>query len=115
MARATSRLENFTKNEVEGLNPKLRVMLQATRYLAGVPIYVTSGLRPGDDGEHGEGDGVDISDNPRGDPISSRWRDKVLEASYRVGFRRRGVYDRHVHLGVSDSRDQDVTWIGRSR
>ena len=111
---ASSELSNFTEIELKGVVPELRVKLQALRYLANTPIHLTSGLRPGDDGEHGEGMGVDISDNSAGAPIGSRFRHYVLKAAYSLGFSRIGTYDRHIHLGISVTRDQDVTWQGIS-
>jgi hypothetical protein len=108
---AEAKLENFNMEEVEGLTDRMKIMLQAIRYISGVPFHVTSGLRPSDsNSEHSLGMGVDISDNDRGEPISSAWRHKVLGACYAVGLTRIGDYDRHIHIGVSTSHPQDVTW-----
>ena len=107
-------LDNFSEDEVAGLSNEMKAKLQCLRYLAGVPIVITSALRPGDTGEHGEGLGIDISDNAEGKAISSRFRFHVSKAAYALGFRRIGTYDRHIHLGVSLSRDQDVAWQGVS-
>lgn len=124
MIPATTVLENFTEKEVQRhgpLEPELLVKLQVIRYKTGLPIHITSGLRHGDEGDHGdddddgEGEGVDISDNGRGKPISSRWRFEVEKAAYEVGLRRKGSYDRHIHLGISKEADQDVSWIGVSK
>ncbi len=117
MSRATVPLESFSADELghgHALAPELLVKLQAVRYLAGEPIHISSGLRPEDDGEHGSGEAVDITDNRRGEDVGSRWRHHVLKASYAVGFSRIGVYDKHIHLGVSRERDQSVTWWGQS-
>jgi hypothetical protein len=107
----TAKLENFTDSDVEGLTDRMKILLQAMRYIADVPFYVTSGLRPDDsNSEHSLGMGVDISDNNRGEDISSVWRHKVLKACYAVGLTRIGDYDRHIHIGVSTSHPQNVTW-----
>lgn len=115
-------LEHFTAEEIEEygpLDPELLVKLQAMRYLVDGPIYLTSGLRvSGAHADHdhdGDSEAVDISDNPRSEPISSRWRFKVEEAAYRVGLRRKGSYDKHIHIDVREDRDQDVAWIGESQ
>lgn len=113
--KAIVELENFTSSEMDGLSDKLKLHLQMIRYIAGVPIHITSGLRTGDtDSEHSLGAGADISDNDRGEEISSLWRHKVLSAAYLLGLRRIGVYDRHIHIGVATSYPQDVTWWGVS-
>lgn len=112
---ATAKLENFRASEVEGLTDKLKVMLQALRYEAGVPIYIKSGVRPDDSGsEHSFGAGIDITDDLASDSITSSWRFAVLRAAFLVGFTRIGVYDNHIHLGVSTSHAQRVCWWGTS-
>ena len=112
---AHAKLEDFTENEVEGLTDRMKIMLQAIRYIAEVPFYVTSGLRPDDsNSEHSLGMGVDISDNGGGEDISSAWRHKVLKACYAVGLTRVGIYDKHIHIGVSTSHPQNVSWFSKS-
>lgn len=112
--KATAKLDNFTESEATNLSYELLIKLQATRYQAGVPMFVSSGYRHGDTGAHGYGDAVDVSDNGVGDPVGSRWRYEVLKAALAVGFTRIGVYDRHIHLDVSESLDQNVVWWGTS-
>lgn len=108
--RAEAELDNFTQSEAQGLTDELLVKLQAVRYEAGVPMFVTSGYRHGDDGAHGSGEAVDISDNGVGEEVGSRWRFLVVKAALSVGFNRIGVYDRHIHLDVSQDLDQSVMW-----
>ncbi len=112
--KAVIELENFSEAEVDGLEDKLKIKLQCLRYMTGVPIYITSGLRVGDTGEHGEGEGIDISDNEHGTAVGSHWRWLILRASYSLGFKRIGDYDRHIHLGVSMEHDQMVAWWEQS-
>lgn len=112
--KATVELDNFTVSEADGLSTKLLVFLQTIRYITGEPIYITSGLRPGDPKAHGRGYAVDISDNQSGEPISSTWRMKVLGAALMVGLTRIGDYDRHIHIDVDPTLPQDVLWHGVS-
>ena len=114
-----SSIQHFTESEfaphADEMTGRLLRKLDDTRHIADVPIYITSHYRPGDDGAHGIGDAVDISDNSNGDDIGSRWRHRVLDAAYACKFRRIGIYDKHIHLDISVTRDQDVTWIGTSK
>ena len=106
--------EEFGEHADE-MNEHLLYLLDATRELADMPIYITSGVRPSDvTSEHFTGEGVDVSDNLDGDPISSVWRYHVLHGAFAAGFIRIGVYDRHLHLGVSRLKAPDVLWIGKS-
>jgi hypothetical protein len=108
--------KNFTDAEIVGLQEELVKMLQQVRDHAVVPIHITSGYRPGDTKSHGEGAAVDISDNKFGKPVASRWRFLILKAAFAVGFRRIGVYDRHIHLDINHDSPggQDVVWTGVS-
>ena len=113
--KASVELENFTVSEVDALDTRLQVFLQALRYIVGEPIYITSGLRVESTTAHGDGTAVDISDNQGGAPLKSQWRHKVLKALYGMGFERIGTYDLHIHLDVNLTFPQSVTWWGRSR
>lgn len=101
-------------NEPDEMDPEFVAVLDQIRAFAGVTIYVTSSFRRGDPRSHGRGLAVDISDNRRGVPVSSRWRYQVLAAALRAGVRRVGVYDRHLHLDVDTSLPQDVAWWDKS-
>ena len=107
-------LDNFTEMDVSGLKSELKVRLQALRYEAALPIFITSGLRVGDPKSHGQGDAVDISDNPNGDPPSPLWRYHVLRAAFLIGFKRIGIYDRHIHIDISETLPREVAWWGVS-
>jgi hypothetical protein len=100
---------HFTDAEAEGLDPALVEKLDVAREIAGVPFVITSGLRPGDEKSHGRGKAVDIG------CVSSRDRMKIVHALIIVGFRRIGVYDKHVHADVDDLLPQDVLWWGVSK
>ena len=88
-------------------------MLDEAREIAGVPFIITSGVRPpdgpDDTSSHITGLAADIS------AANSRYRFKILESLYAVGFRRIGIYNLHLHADIDESKDQDVCWIGKSK
>jgi hypothetical protein len=109
---------HFAKQEFkhpDKISQDLLTKLNYARQQAGVPFYITSDYREGDQGAHGEGLAVDISDNLQGYNVSSRWRYHVVRGLLGAGFSRIGIYDRHVHADVSASRDQDVIWWAQSK
>jgi len=112
-------IRHFTPIEFTSPNEMDRGLITLLDYIradAGVPICITSSFRDGDDGAHGEGLAVDISDNREGRTISSRWRHKILRSIYTsTDISRVGIYDLHIHLDLSQTRDQEVCWIGTSR
>lgn len=114
MTRAFIELENFTGEEVTGLQDKLLVYLQVIRFMVDVPIHITSGVRVGDNLSHGTGWAVDIADNRSGRNLDSQWRHKILKAVYAVGFTRVGHYNKHLHIDLDLRRDQDVAWWAES-
>lgn len=115
MPLTTAVIENFSSEELSGLSDDLKVKLQALRYLSGQRIHVTSGVRGGDSGSaHSEGVAVDISDNNTGADVASRWRFHILKAAFAVGFDRIGIYDRHIHLDTSKTKDKEVAWWSTS-
>lgn len=81
-------------------------MLDFARSLAGVPFVISSSFRAGDSGSHGRGLAVDLKCSFSAD------RYKILEALFRVGFRRIGVYRHHIHCDVDPDLDQGVFWYG---
>lgn len=102
----------------EKMSHELLARLDYARVQAGVPFVITSDYRedPDPDDEemssHALGKAVDIRCN------DSRTRTRILRAAYASGFRRVGIYDRHIHLDVateSDGFPVDVTWVGKSR
>ncbi len=96
--------------------PTLLARLNLAREFLGAPIIVTSGVRCAvhnaavggvQDSEHTEGDGADLA------CAGSAARYALVEALRKAGFRRLGLYPRHVHVGVSVTLPQDVLWVGR--
>ena len=99
----------FTDAEVEGLDPELVRRLDTARGFAKVPMEITSGYREGDDKSHGRGLAVDLRCS------TSYRRMRIVSGALVAGFRRIGVYDRHVHLDVDEKLPQDVMWTGVSK
>ena len=91
--------------------------LQYCRTEAGVVFDINSGTRcpsynasdkikgkPTSD--HLTGQGADIA------TPTSRHRFKILEAAFRAGFRRMGIYKSFIHLGDNPRNTEGVTWYG---
>jgi len=111
-------LKYFKKSEFKSpgrMSASLLYKLSLIRADAGVPICVTSSFRKGDSGSHGEGLAVDISDNMQSDPVTSSWRFKVLNSIFKLKFNRIGIYPKHIHLDMSESRAQDVCWWAENK
>ncbi len=101
----------FTEYEVQGLDPVLVGMLDEARHIAGVPFVITSGYRAGDPRPHGHRVGVDLRCRLR----ESTKRSKMVFALRKAGFRRIGIYNKHVHADISIRLPQDVLWWGKSK
>lgn len=104
-------LEYFKPDEFENpesMSYQLLVMLDAVRAISGTPLVITSSVRGGS-AEHSVGQAVDVRCHLSHD------RFKIVKAALAAGFRRIGVYDRHVHLGIARELGQDVMWTGKSR
>lgn len=83
--------------------------LDRARELAGLPFKLTSDWRQDEKSSHHTGKAVDIQAR------SSYVRFRIVQALMSVGFVRIGVYDRHVHVDMDDSRPYTVLWIGVSQ
>jgi zinc D-Ala-D-Ala carboxypeptidase len=109
----------FTPEEVAGLNPELVEALDRARGFAKQPFIITSGLR--DPAHNAEAGGVSNSTHCKGLAVDlrcegSRSRFRMVSALILAGFRRIGVYDRHLHVDLGPEGDypQDVMWTGVS-
>ena len=107
----------FTDEEVVGLDQELVAKLDWARGRAGVPFTITSGLRSPSqnktvkgvqDSAHLRGLGVDL----RVENGSARF--KMVQALLLAGFRRIGIYDKHIHADRDETLPQDVIWVGES-
>jgi len=92
-----------------GLESSLVMFLELAERLGDVEFEITSAVRHGDKGSHGDAWAVDIA------CIDSRMRYRILIALTLAGFRRIGIYDRHIHADRSLSRSDKVIWIGESK
>lgn len=115
MATTNKKYKYFTPKEVRGLHPELVTLLDTARGLAKTPFVITDGLR-----KKKAGYGVSNSAHHKGLAVdlrcrSSRPRFLMLKALIAVGFRRIGIYDRHIHVDISKSKDRDVAWWAKSK
>ena len=83
--------------------------LDQARSIAGVPFVITSSYRDDPDSSHSKGNAFDIRCH------NSMSRYFMLEALFRVGFTRIGVYDCHIHADTDTERDEYVVWVDLSR
>lgn len=105
-------LEYFSADEFAHpweLSKVLLRMLDSARGIAGIPIHPTSDFRPGDPKTHGRGEAIDFA------CVGSQARWKYVFALKEAGFRRIGIYDKHIHVDVSVDEVQDVMWWGVSK
>ena len=108
---------HFTDIEVLGLDPELVSKLDSARHVAGIPFVITSGKRTlnsntdsggVEDSSHLSGLAVDLRASASGD------RYLIVSALLRAGFKRIGVYNKHVHCDLDLAKPQNVMWIGES-
>ncbi len=108
----------FSDDESAGLDDELISRLDVARGLCGFPIVITSGRRTPEqnvaaggvaESSHMMGLAVDIHMPP-----GQNEREKLIWSLGRAGFRRVGIYSRHAHCDVDDSKAQDVVWFGIS-
>lgn len=107
----------FTPEETEGLDGELIAKLDWARGRAGVPFVITSGKRSPEENERVMG--VDASAHIKGLAVDLRCSDsesryKMVNALLLAGFKRLGIYDKHVHADIDASLPQEVIWVGLS-
>ena len=102
---------------LDKVSPEFLWKLNLLRDRVGFPLIVVSGCRCEqhniDEGGEKNSDhlclpsceGVDIRAN------NSWVRDRIIEASYDVGFRRRGIAKTFIHLGARLTNPQRVLWV----
>lgn len=101
--------------KIDNLNPELLDRLNRACSIAKVPFYVTSGWRTPE--ENQAVDGVMNSSHTRGLAVdvacvTSQARLKMVSAFIIMGFKRIGVYSRHIHVDTDGSLPQEVLWYG---
>lgn len=104
----------FRPNEIIGLDPVLVEMLDEARELAAIPFFITCGFVT-EQGPH-----VSDSAHLRGKAVDLRCaysdlRFLMVTALLSAGFKRLGLYDRHIHADIDITLAQDVIWIGTSK
>lgn len=105
----------FSEAEIKGLKPFLVSRLDAARDRAGIPIVITEGVPPNTEGshvsesEHFDGNAVDVR------CADSRTRFLLIYGAIHAGINRIGIYDKHLHFGVSLKHPQMVIWWGISK
>lgn len=111
------KLRYFTESEVEGLSPRLALMLDQMRDKAEIPIFITCGFRSPEhnaavggveDSEHTKGLAADLKCN------DSVTRYKLIWAALAVGFKRIEIANRHIHVGIDETKPLNVMWLGES-
>lgn len=91
----------------EKMTYSLLVRLESARMCTRVPFHITGDWREGSL-EHSRGEAVDIKAH------SSWTRKQIVEALLKAGFPRIGIYDRHIHAGVSLKLPEGI-WPGESQ
>ena len=83
--------------------------LDSCRQLYGLPMVLTSTNEPreNDTSSHNKGCAVDVRVHTAGERLL------LVKAALQAGFRRIGLYDRHVHLD-SDREKPPCLWLGES-
>ncbi len=93
----------------KGLSAEMTATLHDLEMLLGRKLTVTSGKRTGKgSSSHNTGKAVDI----RAWTLQERF--EIVQAANKLGLKRMGVYDRHIHLDVDHHKKQDVMWLGKS-
>ncbi len=100
--------EEFDRPEL--LQKSLLYRLNWARTLARLPFQVTSDFR-----EHSRGHSMGAAIDLRCWTSGQRW--VMLGALYMAGFKRIGVYDRHIEANVLNGEDVAIPalWTGKSR
>ena len=107
----------FKDEEVVGLDKELVSKLDSARHVSGVPFTITSGKRSPD--ENQQAGGVQDSAHETGLAVDLRVPDGtsrflMVSALLQAGFKRMGVYDKHIHVDIDASKPQNVLWVGQS-
>ncbi len=93
----------------EGLDADFITDIEFAERVAGLSFYITSAYRDGDPKCHGVGRAVDISCE------DSTSRFAIVRGLTIAGFRRIGLYDRHIHADRCTDRPVRVLWMGESK
>lgn len=108
----------FTDKESLGLTKDLMFKLERARELFNAPIIITSGYR--DPAHNDNVGGVQDSSHTKGMAVDIRCHDKEMQIKLAwalgcAGFRRLGVYDKHVHVDCDLDKTTPAYWTGVSK
>lgn len=108
----------LTDIKKEELNQELLVKLEQASTISGIDYTITSGYRPGINGiDHGIKNGPHMTHKAADIRVhDSVTRFKMLNALFKVGFRRIGIGSKdqpHIHVDVCSAPDfpQVVLWL----
>jgi len=109
--------EFFSGQEIRGLSSRLVAMLNTARRISGVPFVITSGYR--DPARNAAAGGVKESAHEKGLAVDIRAGEpevakRIAFGLGRAGFKRFGVYDKHFHVDIDETKPQEVIWTGES-
>ena len=105
----------FSDKESLGLVKDIMFKLERAREFFGAPIIITSGYR--DPSKNESVGGVKDSSHTSGKAVDIRCADpemqkKLCWALGAAGFRRIGVYSKHIHADVDDAKPSPAFWFG---
>lgn len=107
-------MKYFKDSEVQGLDPKLVLMLDDAREFAGIPFVITSGLRTP---EHNEMiGGVQDSAHLKGLAVDLRCRNSnerflIIKGLMEAGFNRIEICANHIHTDIDISKNPFVVFF----
>jgi len=117
---------NFDREEFEEQGCDIRIdpfiprLCQAIRTAWGAPVYITSGVRSiehnsnvggAPNSSHLRGLAVDISDNNKGEMLSSKFRYVAMMTLVNMNIGRIGLADTFIHFDIDKEKGQDVIWM----
>jgi len=117
---------NFDREEFEEqgcdvrIDPFIPKLCQAIRTAWGAPVYITSGVRSiehnievggAPNSSHLRGLAVDISDNNKGEMLSSKFRYVAMMTLVNMNIGRIGLSDTFIHFDIDKEKGQDVIWM----
>lgn len=110
--------KHFSDKESLGLTKDLMFKLERAREFFGHPIIITSGYRDPEKNE--SAGGVKDSAHTTGQAVDIRCHDAELKYKLAwalgcAGFRRIGVYDKHIHVDTDSAKPSPSFWTGKSK
>lgn len=117
---------NFDREEFEEegcdvrIDPFIPKLCQAIRTAWGAPVYITSGVRSqhrnievggAPNSSHLRGLAVDISDNNKGEMLSSKFRYVAMMTLINMNIGRIGLANTFIHFDIDKEKGQDVVWM----